>query len=306
VGAWHAAFVLLTILISARGLQRGIEAANKIRAPALLVLLLVLVIYSLSNGDVGHGLTFAFTPHFAAIDAQTVLAAIGQAFYATGVGQAMMIAYGAYIDQSTSLVRTSLIITGSILLVSLLATLLVFPLVFAYGLNPAQGPELVFVVLPRVFTEMPGGRLVGTLFFTLLVLAALIPSIALLEPTVAWLVQRWGFARARAVWLVSVSSWVLGIGSVLSFNQWSGWHPLSFVPLLADKTFFDVVDYVSANIMMPVGALLTSVLVGWRLSANFMTEELGESGRAVRVACRWLLRYACPIAILAVFVATLV
>jgi NSS family neurotransmitter:Na+ symporter len=306
VGAWHLMFVTLVVVISARGLRRGIEAANKIRAPGLLLLLLVLVVYSLSTGDVRRGLAFAFTPNFQAINAQVVLAAIGQAFYATGVGQAMMIAYGAYVEPGTSLVRTSLIITGSILLVSLLATLMVFPLVFAYGMDPAQGPALVFEVLPRVFTEMPGGRLIGTLFFVLLVLAALMPSIALLEPAVSWLIQRKSMHRMSAVCLVAAAAWFLGLGSVFSFNLWSEWHPLAFVRALADKTFFDVMDYVSANIMLPIGALLTSILVGWRVRLVFTTEELAETTPRVRAASRWLLRYLCPLAILAVFVTALV
>jgi NSS family neurotransmitter:Na+ symporter len=306
VGAWHAGFVAMVIVISARGLQGGIEPANKVRAPALLVLLLILVVYSLSTGDVRRGLTFAFKPDFSAVTAQVVLSAIGQAFYATGVGQAMMIAFGAYVERGTSLVRTSFVITGSILLVSVLATMMIFPLVFGYGMNPAQGPALVFDVLPRVFTEIPGGRIIGTLFFLLLVLAATTPSIALLEPGVAWLIRRRGMGRAHAVWLVGTTSWVLGIGTVLSFNRWSAWHPLSFIPLFAHKTFFDVLDYVCSNIMMPIGALLTSVFIGWRLSTAFANAELAETTPLARVACVWLLRYVCPLAILAVFIATLV
>jgi len=306
VAAWHAAFVALVVVISARGLQGGIEPANRVRAPALLVLLLVLVIYALATGNVSRGLSFAFKPDFAAVNAQVVLSAIGQAFYATGVGQAMMIAFGAYIERGTSLVRTSLVITASILGVSLLATLMIFPLVFGYGMNPAQGPALVFDVLPRVFTEMPGGRLIGTLFFLLLVLAATTPSIALLEPVAAWMMSRFGLGRAAAVWTIGVTSWVLGIGSVLSFNLWADWFPLRFLPVFAHKTVFDVLDYVSSNIMMPVGALLTSVLVGWRVSRAFESEELAETTPIARTACVWLLRYVCPVAILAVFVATLV
>ena len=165
---------------------------------------------------------------------------------------------------------------------------------------------LVFNVLPRVFVEMPAGRAVGTVFFALLVLAALMPSVALLEPIVAWVVQRWAFRRASAVLVIGGSAWVLGLGSVLSFNDWEHWHPLSFVPLLANKTFFDLMDYLSSNIMLPIGALLTSVFVGWRLSAAVMTEELAPSPTLARFACRWLLRYACPMAILAVFIATLI
>ena len=140
-------------------MSRGIEVANRIRAPALLVLLLVLATYALATGDpaaVRAGLAFAFAPNFSAITPQVVLAAIGQAFYATGVGMAMMLAYGSYMARGTSLVRPALYISGSILLVSLLATLTIFPLVFRYGMDPAQGSELVFDVLATVFAEMPG------------------------------------------------------------------------------------------------------------------------------------------------------
>jgi len=306
VELWHIGFVAVVIFISGRGLQGGVEPANRIRAPALLLLLLTLVAYSLATGDVRRGLTFAFKPDFSAINAQVVLSAIGQAFYATGVAQAMMIAFGAYVARGTSLVRTSLVITGSILLVSLLATMMIFPLVFGYGMNPAQGPALVFDVLPRVFTEIPGGRLIGTLFFSLLVLAALTPSIALLEPGAAWLITRFGVRRSVAVWIVGGSSWVLGIGTILSFNLWSNWYPLSFLPLFSHKTFFDTLDYVCSNVMLPVGAFLTSVLVGWRVSDLFARQELPETTQFARTACVWLLRYVCPLAILAVFIATLI
>jgi neurotransmitter:Na+ symporter, NSS family len=137
LGAWHFAFVALVTVISARGVHRGLELANKIRAPILLVLMSILIAYSVKTGDVRHGLAFAFAPNFKAITPPVVLAAIGQAFYATGVGMAMMLAYGSYQDRGTSLVRSSLIISGAILLVSLLATLIIFPLVFRYGMNPA-------------------------------------------------------------------------------------------------------------------------------------------------------------------------
>jgi len=216
-----------------------------------------------------------------------------------------MLAYGSYVATGTSLVRSALIITGSILLVSLLATLTIFPLVFRYGMNPAQGPELVFEVLATVFAEMPGGRLVGTLFFVLLVFAALTPSIAGFEPLVAWLQQRRGVSRARAVAITLSAAWVLGVGSVLSFSRWSGWHPLGWFPTFAGKTFFDVLDFVSSNVLLPVGALATSVFVGWRISRTILDDELSETTPFVRRWCVWSLRYACPIAIAAVFAAAL-
>ena len=302
MGGWHLAFVLLAGVISARGLNRGIEFANRVRGPALLLLLLILVVYSLNTADVKHGLAFAFRPDFSALNANAVLSAIGQAFYATGVGQAMMIAYGAYVPAGTSLVRTSIGITGSILLVSLLATLIVFPLVFAYGLDPAQGSQLVFEVLPRVFTEMPAGRPIGTLFFLLLVLAALMPSIASLEPTVAWLVQRFGLSRVPAVILTTAAAWVLGVGSVLSFSTLTDWRPLGFIPGFEARTFFDTMDYVCSNILLPVGAFLTSLFFGYRVSKQFSEDDLTESSHATRRAVVALLRYLCPLAIACVFV----
>jgi NSS family neurotransmitter:Na+ symporter len=305
MGAWHLAFLVVVAVISARGVGRGVEVATKVRAPVLLILLLVLMAYALSIGDVRQGFRFAFMPNFAAITPQVVLAAVGQAFYATGVGMAMMMAMGAYVTRGTSLVRTALIITGSILLVSLLATLTIFPLVFHYGMNPAAGTELVFDVLATVFAQMPGGRLFGTLFFLLLVFAALTPSMAGLEPLIAWLQQRRGLTRGRAVAVAAAAAWVSGIGSVLSFNLWSGWHPLGTLPLFNDKTFFDVVDFVSSNILLPIGAMATSVLVGWRLSRRIVIDELADEAPLAARICVWLLRYVCPIAIAIVAISAL-
>lgn len=305
MGAWHLAFLALLAFISARGLARGIEMANKVRAPSLLALLLVLVVYSLNTGDVARGLAFAFAPNFAAITPPVVLAAVGQAFYATGVGMAMMLAYGAYVPRGASLVKTALAISGSILLVSLLATLMIFPLVFQYGMDPAGGTALVFEVLPKVFAEMPAGRPVGSLFFLLLVFAALTPSLAGIEPVVAWIEGRFGLRRAQAALAAVGACWVLGIGCVLSFNTLSSWHPLSFVPPFAGKTFFDLLDFLSSNVMLPVGALLTSIFVGWRVSDRLVAEELAESTPAVRRLTVGLLRYACPLAIVAIFASTL-
>src|SRR5579862_2499796 len=303
MGAWHVAFLVLVGVISAGGLRGGIEVATKIRGPLLLILLVGLATYALITGDARAAVRFALTPKIAAITPQVALAAIGQAFYATGVGEAMMLAYGSYVAKGTSLVRAALIISGSILLVSLLATLTIFPLVFRYGMNPAQGPELVFDVLATVFAEMPGGRLVGTLFFVLLVLAAVTPSIAGYEPVIAWLQQKWRIARWRAVAMTLVGSWLLGIGSVLSFNRWSGWHPLGWVPMLKDKTFFDCVDFIPSNVLLPAGAFATSVFVGWRISRTIVDDELSETTLFGRRWCVWALRYACPVAIGAVFVA---
>ena len=304
MGSWHLAFVACVGLISALGVNRGIELANKVRAPALLILMLILVTYALITGDVRGGLGFAFAPNFSAITPQVILAAIGQAFYATGVGMAMMIAYGAYLNRGVSLVRSSLIISAAILLVSLLSTLIVFPLVFRYGMNPAEGPALVFDVLVTVFGEMPGGRYVGTLFFLLLVFAALTPSLAGIEPMIAWLQQRRGLGRPLAVAITAFSVWLLGVASVLSFNRWSLWYPLGAIPGFRDKTVFASLDYFASNVLLPVGALITSVFVGWVVNRDIVAEQLSEASPAARLLILLLLRYVCPVAIVAVLLAS--
>jgi NSS family neurotransmitter:Na+ symporter len=303
VGAWHLAFVVLVGSISARGVNRGIELANKIRAPGLLILLLILDAYALATGDVRRGLAFAFAPDIGKLSAGVLLAAIGQAFFATGVGMAMMLAYGSYVPRGASLIRAALVISGSIVLVSLLATVMIFPLVFRYDLNPAQGAELVFNVLPLAFSEMPGGRVVGTLFFLLLVLAALTPSLAGMEPLVAWLAQRRGLSRSKAAFAAAAAIWVLGIGSALSFNAWAHWHPLSAIARMRNMTVFDVFDFVSSNVMLPVGGLLTCILIGWRLPRSLVDVELPEETAGARRIVLFLLRYVCPLGIIAVLAA---
>jgi neurotransmitter:Na+ symporter, NSS family len=305
IGGWHLAFIVLAGAISAGGVTRGIEVATRIRAPGLLILMLILDAYALIKGNVHLGLRFALTPDFGRLSGGVVLAAVGQAFFATGVGMGMMLAYGAYVPVGVSLARSALVISGAILIVSLLATVMIFPLVYEYGLNPAQGPDLVFNVLPIAFAEMPAGRMIGTLFFLLLLLSALTPTLAGLEPLVAWLQQRHGLGRAKAAWLASLIVWMLGIGSVLSFNRWAGWHPLAAVDRLKHLTVFDTLDFISSNLMLTLGALLTCILVGWRLPLALIDSELAEDAPWARRLILLLLRYACPIGIVAVLLAAI-
>lgn len=299
---WQLLFLVSVAFISGRGVGRGVEVASRIRAPALLVLLVLLDGYSLFTGDVASALHFAFSPHWDTLSAAVVLAAIGQAFFATGVGLAMMLSYGSYMSRDASLVRPALAICGSILLASLLATLLVFPLVFRFHMDPAGGPALVFDVLPTVFAVMPGGRWVGTVFFVLLILAALTPMLACFEPLVGWLGAR-GWSRPWAAAASAVAVWVVGLGSLLSFNVLANWHPLDAVPPLAGKTVFEILDFIAGNLLAPVGALLTCLLTGWRLDRATFASELRGTTPGVQRVCRVLLRYVAPLAIGAVLVA---
>lgn len=302
VTSWQLAFLLLVATISARGVNRGVELINRFRAPALLALMLVLAAYALSAGDVARGLHFAFAPDLHRLTPPILLAAVGQALYALGISAGIMITYGAYMAPGESLRRNVLAVVGSIFAVSLLATVIIFPLVFRYGLNPAQGPELVFQVLPVAFAQMPGGRLFGTLFFTLLVLAALTPSVGLLEVPVSWLSERKGLSRARAALLTAAAALLVGQGSVQSYAGLADWHPLAAVPAVAHLNFFGLSDYMSANVLMPLSALLVSVFVGWRMRAHVPPEELSGLTPLTRRLLMFALRYLCPIGITAVMI----
>jgi len=301
---WHAVFMGATVAISAAGIQRGIEVGNKIMMPGLFGILLGLAIYALEQGNAGRAIAFLTDVDLAQMNGKLVLAAVGQAFFATGVGMAIMIAYGSHVAAGTSLPRSAAVVTFSIILASILSSLLIFPLVFESGVDPAQGPQLAFIVMPSIFIGMPGGALVGTLFFVLLAFAALSSSIAGLEPAGAWLMERFGMRRVPAIALVAAIAWVLGLATVLSFNYWSDFHPLSAIERFRTATIFELTDTFASNVLLPVGALLTSLLVGWRLDRKEVEAAFGGQD-AMRATLVLLLKYACPIAIVAVLVSAM-
>jgi len=298
---WHAAFMGATVGISASGIQRGIEIGNKIMMPGLFGILLALAIYALNQGDAERALAFLTRVNLSGLNGELVLAAVGQAFFATGVGMAIMIAYGSHVAAGTSLPRSAAVVALSIILASVLSSILIFPLVFGSNVDPAQGPQLAFIVMPSIFIGMPGGALVGTLFFVLLAFAALTSSIAGLEPAGAWLIERFRMRRVPAIALVAVTAWILGLATVFSFNHWGDVHPLATIERFRTATIFELTDFFASNVLLPVGALLTSLLVGWRLDRDVVNAEFGGPS-ATRTALVVMLKYACPLALLAVLI----
>ena len=293
VGLFHTLFMGLTIFVVARGVERGLEQAVRFMVPALLVLLLMLLGYSINSGNFGDGLAFMFTPDFSKLTWDSVLAAMGQAFFTLSIGMGAVMAYGAYLPEETSITGSSAAVAIADTSIAILAGLVIFPLVFANGLDPADGPGLVFITLPLAFGQMPGGIFFSTIFFVLLSFAAWTSAISLMEPAVAWLVEHFNRTRAQAAMIVGLSIWAIGLGTVLSFNVLSDFKFLR-------GTIFDNLDYLTINIMLPLGGVLIVVFAGWVMCRNSTADELGGTGTLYKL-WRVLARYVAPIGILFVF-----
>ena len=297
MGLFHGIFILICTFILARGLQKGIESTVKILMPALFTLLLAMVVYGIVEGDMAKALHFMFDFDLSAISGKVVLMAVGQAFFSIGVAMGLMMGFGAYLPREVSIARSAVIIASMDTLVAIIAGLAIFPIVFANGLDPAEGPGLIFVSLPLAFGSVTGGLIFGTLFFILLFFAALTSVIATVEPMIAWWEERFRMGRRNAAILVCFSIFILGMGTVFSFNLWSEWRPLAAFERFADFGYFQILDFVTAYIMMPLSGLLLAVFVGWRIKPEAIEKELQIQNRTLFRAWFWLLRWVAPISI---------
>ena len=305
LGAWHLVFMGATVWVVARGIKAGLEKAATWLMPSLFVFLLIIVGYAAVAGEFAHGLSFLFSTDFSKITGKVVLTAMGQAFFTLSLGMGTMITYGAYLSREVSIPRASGIIVVADTLVATLAGIAIFPIVFASGLEPGSGPGLVFITLPIAFAGMPGGTIIGTLFFALLVFAAITSSISILEPPVSWLEEHKGYRRSSIAAIVGVLGWVIGLFAVLGYNILSDVHPLAFVSALAGKDILDSFDYIVSNILLPVGGLLAALFAGWVMSKETLLEELGVADGPFFRIWRFLARYVAPAAVFIVLVTSL-
>jgi NSS family neurotransmitter:Na+ symporter len=221
---------------------------------------------------------------------------MGQAFFTLSIGMGAIMAYGAYMPQNANIGKTILVVAFFDSSVAIISGLIIFSIVFAtQGIEPSAGPGLMFISLPVAFGAMPGGLLIGAIFFVLVSIAAWSSAISLLEPCVAWLIETKNMGRVRANLLLAGFAWVLGLGTVLSFNLWSEYK-------LAGMTFFDLLDFLTANIMLPLSGLLIALFVGFVMKKEIVDTEMDGTSESVMSLWRFMLRYVAPVAIAAVFV----
>ncbi len=290
-------FLLMTIWVVQGGVQKGIEKASKYMMPALFILFIILAIRSLTLEGAMAGVEFFLKPDWSAVNGQTVLMALGQSFFALSVGLSVMVTYASYLPKGESLSKSAFSVVGLNILISLLAGLVIFPAVFALGFEPEAGPGLVFVVLPAVFEQLAFGGIFLTIFLVLLLFATLTSAFSILEIIVAVLSKGDKDQRKKYSWIGGMLVFAAGIPNALSFGV------LSEVKFFG-KTFFDLADFLTSNIALPLGSLLIAIFVGYFLPRKLIRQEFEEgSGEQPLLFRIWyfLIRYIVPVGIGFVF-----
>jgi len=287
---WHTAFMIITMYIVARGVKSGLEKAVTFLMPALFVLLLVLVGYAMTTGYFMKGLAYLFTPDFSQLTGTSMLTAMGQAFFSLSLGMGTIMIYGSYVPKGTSIASTSVAIAIADTMVALLAGMAIFPIVFANALEAGAGPSLIFETIPVAFGNMTGGTLFGTFFFILLLVAAWTSSISLIEPAVTMMIEKFDMTRRQAAIWTGLATWLLGFGTAFSFNIWSGIK-------VFDMTFFDHLDFLTSNLMLPLGGIFIAIFAGWLMTKETSQAELAMTTEAGYTTWQVLIRYVAPFAV---------
>lgn len=296
-----AFFMLLTTMIVYGGIEGGIEKWSKILMPVLLLMMFGLIVYSNTLEGAGKGLEFYLYPDFSKITGSTVLAALGQAFFSLSLGMGLMVTYGSYLSKKENIVTSAVYIGIFDTMIALMAGLIIFPALFAMGESASEGPALIFVVFPKLFIQMPGGIIVGTIFFVLLSVAALTSTISLLEVPVAYLVDEKKVNRKKIVWAVSGFTFLIGIPSALSQGSVDFLTNFGVIPgYLTDPDFLSQMSFLFGDFSLAFGALMMSIFVGWVWGSRNAADEIaiGSGGFGkFRLVWELMIRYFIPVVI---------
>jgi NSS family neurotransmitter:Na+ symporter len=288
---YSTVFLAATMLCLGKGIEKGIAATINVAMPSLVGLLILLVIYGAAEGDFNSAFEFLFRPDFSKLTFNSLLVALGHSFFTLGLGAGAMMIYGAYMPDDVSITKAGVQIALTDTLIALTAGMAIFPIVFANGLEPGQGPDLIFIALPVAFGGMPFGSVFACLFFLMLSCAAFTSAISMVESTMAYIVERKGFTRMKAARIVGVLVWLVGLGSALSFNVMSD-------VTLFEKNYFDLIDYVTTNILLPLVSLGTIWFASW-VMADKDVLSIFPDGRTplLVVVGRWV----APLGIVVIF-----
>ena len=294
---WTIVFLLLNYLIIRKGLKNGIERMSNIMTPLLFVILLVFCVNSLMMPGAADGLKFLFVPDFSKITPKVMLGALGQAFFSLSLGVSTLITYASYFKKDVPLVRSASIVAGFDTLFAIVAGLIIFPALFTYGIEPTEGPKLVFEVLPYIFSQTPGGQIWATAFFFLLFLASITSTISMSEISISFFCEEWKMTREKASMLNTVIAIVFGSLCALSCGAAADWK-------IFGMTVFDLFNFTTANLLMPVCGIVFAIFAGWFMDKKLVRSQLtNDETLKVRTykSIVFSLRYIAPLAILSIF-----
>lgn len=292
--ALHTLFMLMVGWVIARGVKKGLEDTLRIMMPLLFLMLIGLLIYATTTSGFTRSLHFLFDFDFGKLSFDSIIVALGHAFFTLSLGMGAIMAYGAYMPAKAPLGKTVLTVGVLDTLVALVSGVIVFSIVFSNGMEAGSGPGLMFQTLPIAFGSMPGGQIIGTVFFILVAIAAWSSALSIAEPAVAWAVEK-GVGRLQASLMMCGFAWFLGIGTVLSFNEWAE------VKLLG-KTIFESLDFITANVMLPLGGVLIAVFVGWFMKERHVAKEANINNIWLYNTWRIMLRFISPLAVFYIFI----
>jgi NSS family neurotransmitter:Na+ symporter len=304
---WHAAFMCLTVGVVIGGVAKGIERVTKTLMPLLLVIIMILAGQAFMTGGGVETLRFLFLPDFSKTTLDTVLEAVGQAFFSLSLGMGAIITYGSYMNKDDNLPKSALIVSGLDTLVAVLACLVIFPIIFSFDLTPTKSAGIMFTTLPVIFLKMPGGFLFAPLFFLLVAFAALTSTISLLEVVVAYFIDELNWRRKQATLVIGSAVFVLGIFSALSNGAVGILSTINVLGKASTVGVFNTLDYLAANWLLPVGGLLIAIFVGWRLAKTIKQEEFNTGESTILRYGIWdvLLRFVAPIAVTLIIAAVI-
>lgn len=292
---WFTVFIATTVVIVARGVSKGLEVAVRTLMPILLVLLGILVVFGITQGGMGKAFMFLFDADFSKLTYESVLVALGHAFFTLSIGMGAIMVYGAYVPSGVSIRETVFTIAILDTLVALIAGLAIFSIVFANDGDPAQSVSLLFKTVPFAYSQMPLGALFGGLFFVAVAFAALTSAISILEPIVAYLVEKFNATRTNISVSCGLVAWVLGLGSVFSFNIWSN------VTVMPGRTIFDTLDHITTVYLLPIGGFLVVIYAAWKLPKLVLFEELNLVNQVSQRSWRWVIGVVAPVLVAVVF-----
>ncbi len=297
---WVFIFFLINYVILVKGVQKGIEKMSNILMPMLFVLLIIFCIRSFFLSGCREGLSFFLNPDFSKITPPVFIRAMGQAFFSLSLGMGTLITYSSYFNAKTRLVKTAGTVALLDTVVAVLAGIIIFPAVFSYGVSPTVGSELVFITLPNIFNQLPAPSLWSSMFFILIIVAALTSTVSLFEVSIAFIIDRFHITRKRAT-ILSLSI-VAVLSAVCSLSQGTWSHIL-----ICGKNIFDACDYLSAIILLPLSGLLISIFAGWKLSPDTLRRELlhDKSGEPLFQVLYFCIKYLAPIFIIFIFLSQL-